>query len=108
MTAGLRSQRAVGATVALPPTAIAGLLSAALLIGGLLGVVTKSELDAMTAHQVAAVAASTGASGLLIDRNTRIAERASREVAAPVAAATGVSQLLIERNTRIAERASGV
>jgi hypothetical protein len=107
MTAGLRSQRAAGAKVALAPAAIAGLLGAALLIGGLLGVVAKSELDAITTSQAAApVAASTGASRLDIERGIRIAERASREAAAPVAASTGASRLEIERGIRIAERAS--
>ena len=78
MTAELRNQRAAGARVALAPTAIAGLLGAALLIGGVLGVVAKSELDAITSSEVAApVAASIVASRLLTERNARIAERAS-------------------------------
>ncbi|MGZ8515093.1 MAG: hypothetical protein ACXWXA_08635 [Candidatus Limnocylindrales bacterium] len=107
MTAGLRSQRAAGTRVALAPTAIAGLLGAALLIGALLGVVAKSELDGITTSQAAApVAAANAPSRLLIERNTRIAERASGQAAAPAAATKAPSQLLTERNMRIAERAS--
>jgi hypothetical protein len=107
MTAELRNQRAAGARVALAPAAIAGLLGAALLIGGLLGVVTKSQLDAITTNQAAApVVASNAASRLLIERNARIAERASSEAAAPVVTSNAPSRLLIERNARIAERAS--
>ena len=107
MTAGLRSQRAAGTRVALAPAAIAGLLGAALLIGALLGVVTKSELDAITTSQGAAPAGVVSAvSRLNIERGIRIAERATREAAAPVAASTGPSRLDIERGIRIAERAT--
>ncbi len=107
MTAGLTDQHAAGARVVLAPAAIAGLLGAALLIGGLLGVVTKSELDAITTSEAAApVAASTVTSRQLTERNARIAERASSEAAAPVAASTVTSRQLTERNARIAERAS--
>ena len=108
MTAGLGKQRAAGTRVALAPAAIAGLLGAALLIGAALGVVAKSELDAITTNQAAAPAApSNAASRLLIERNMRIAERASGDAAAPAAASNAASRLLIERNMRIAERASG-
>ncbi len=108
MTAGLRSQRAAGEKLTLAPTAIAGLLGAALLIGGLLGVVAKSELDATATSQAAAqVAAAAGASRLVIERNARIAELATGQAAAQVAAAAGASRLVIERNIRIAELATG-
>ena len=70
MTAGLRSQGNAGARIALAPAAIAGLLGVALLIGGLLGVVTKAELDAVTTSQAAApVATSDAALRLLMERN---------------------------------------
>ena len=108
MTAGLRDQHAAGARVVLAPAAIAGLLGAALLIGGLVGIVAKSGLDAITTSQAAApVAAATGPSRLDIERGIRIAERATREAAATVAVSTGPSRLDIERGIRIAERATG-
>lgn len=73
MTAGLRSQQIAGTKVALPPTALAGLMGVALLVGGLLGVATKSELDSMTTNQAAAqVAASNLESRLLAERRAQI------------------------------------
>ena len=79
MTAGLKSQQIVGTKlagtkVALAPTAFAGLMGAALLVGGLLGVVTKSELDSITANQATAqVAASTVELRPLTERRAQIA-----------------------------------
>ncbi len=74
MTAGLRSQQIAGTKVALPRTALAGLVGVALLVGGLLGVATKSELDSISANQASAqVAASNLESRLLIERRAQIA-----------------------------------
>lgn len=68
MSAGIRSQGIATTRVALPPAALAGLMGVALLIGGLLGVVAKSELDATTGTGVAARAVSTLPSRLLMER----------------------------------------
>ncbi len=74
MTAGLRSQQIAGTKVALPRTALAGLMGGALLVGGLLGVATKSELDSITASRATAqIAASNLESRLLIVRHAQIA-----------------------------------
>ena len=73
MTAGLRSQPTSGTKVALPRTALAGLVGVALLVGGLLGVATKSELDSISANQASAqVAAANRESLPLIERRAQI------------------------------------
>jgi hypothetical protein len=48
MSAGLTSRSIAGTTVALPRVTFAGLMAAALLVGGLLGVVARSEFDGLT------------------------------------------------------------
>jgi hypothetical protein len=57
MTTGLTSRPFGGTKVALAPAAFAGMLGAALLAGGLLGVATKSEVDSLGAQAIAAVSA---------------------------------------------------
>jgi hypothetical protein len=70
MTAGIRSQQIAGTTVALPRTALAGLMGVALLVGGVLGVATKSEFDSIAAHGATAqVAASSLESRQLTQRS---------------------------------------
>jgi len=74
MTAGLRNQPVAGSKVALAPAAIAGLLGAALLVGGTLGIVAKAEFDSITAKPaIAQVATSTVESPSLIARQAQLA-----------------------------------
>ena len=74
MTAGLRNQPVAGAKVAIAPAVIAALIALALLVGGLLGVVAKSELDLVTANPaIAPAAASIHDSTSLIARRAAIA-----------------------------------
>ncbi len=69
MAAGIRSQGIATPRLALQPAALAGLVGAALLVGGLLGVAAKSELDAVAGAQLAVpVAASSLESRLLTAR----------------------------------------
>lgn len=69
MTAGIGSQGIAATRFTLPPTALAGLVGVALLVGGLLGVGVKSEFDAGAgARLVAPVAASSLETRLLAAR----------------------------------------
>ena len=73
MTAGLRNQPVARAKVALAPAAIVGLLGAALLVGGTLGVVAKAQFDSITTdHAIAQVATSAAESRSLIGRQAQI------------------------------------
>lgn len=74
MTAGLRNQSLTGTKVTLAPAAIGGLLAAALLAGGLLGVAAKAEYDSLSANPPAAQgAASSAASAVRVERSAQIA-----------------------------------
>ncbi len=68
MSAGLTSRSIAGTTVALPRAAFAGLLAIALVVGGLLGVVARSEFDSL---------AGTAADASVMTSNVRmVTERA--------------------------------
>lgn len=72
MTAGIERRQLAGTRVARTPVALAGLLGAALLIGGAIGV-AKSEVDALTAPGAASVARSLSASSSALVREAQVA-----------------------------------
>ena len=59
MSAGITSRSIAGTTVAVPRITLVGLLAATLLIGGLLGVVARSEFDTLTGSAVGVSVASS-------------------------------------------------
>jgi hypothetical protein len=67
MSAGITSQTVAGTKLAIAPTVFAALLAAALLVGGVLGVVTKSGFDSITARSVAGQAAVQGVRSTPLD-----------------------------------------
>jgi hypothetical protein len=73
MTAGIERRPIAGIRAARGPAALAGLLSGALLIGGIIGVVAKSEVDVLTAPAAASVARSLSSSPSLLVREAQVA-----------------------------------
>ena len=74
MTTGLTAQPIGGTKVALAPAAFAGMLGAALLAGGLLGVATKSAVDSINANQAIVQTAAAVASVQSSERLERTAQ----------------------------------
>jgi hypothetical protein len=73
MTAGIERRPIAGTRAAGRPAALAGLLTGALLIGGVIGIVAKSEVDALTAPAVASVARSLSSSPSELVREAQVA-----------------------------------
>jgi hypothetical protein len=62
----------VGTTVALPRTAFAGLLAAALVLGGVLGIAARSEFDSLTGTPAAAAAAAANLDSRVVVEHARM------------------------------------